>query len=72
MESATAAANDDGYLGAHLRRTVDRWTYRAPVKVSGLGIGLDMSSYYRSSVSVDLVEEAGAGVLNGLVELIST
>lgn len=67
-ESATAAANDEEYLSAHLRQEVDRWS--GEVEVAGLGLGLDLSLFYDRFHTVDVEQEGAAGVLDGLLTLL--
>jgi cobaltochelatase CobT len=54
MDSATAQANDPNYLDQHLREVIDRHEAAGRVEVIGLGVGLDLSPYYRHSFAVDL------------------
>lgn len=54
MDSATAQANDAHYLDQHLREVVERHEALQDVEVLGLGVGLDLSPYYRHSFGVDL------------------
>ncbi|WP_321795714.1 cobaltochelatase CobT-related protein [Caballeronia sp. J97] len=54
MDSATAQANDPNYLDQHLREVVERHEASRRVEVLGLGVGLDLSPYYRHHFAVDL------------------
>jgi cobaltochelatase CobT len=54
MDSATAQANDPHYLDQHLREVVGRHEAAGRVEVLGLGVGLDLSPYYRHHFAVDL------------------
>ncbi|BAN26157.1 cobaltochelatase CobT-related protein [Caballeronia insecticola] len=54
MDSATAQANDANYLDQHLREVVDKHETARKVEVLGLGVGLDLSPYYRHHFAVDL------------------
>jgi cobaltochelatase CobT len=53
MDSATTLANDAFYLDRHLREVVARREREGMVEIIGLGVGLDLSPYYRRSVSAD-------------------
>jgi cobaltochelatase CobT len=53
MDSATTLANDAHYLDRHLREVVARREREGMVEIIGLGVGLDLSPYYRRSVSAD-------------------
>jgi cobaltochelatase CobT len=54
MDSATAQANDPNYLDQHLREVVAQHEDARTVEVLGLGVGLDLSPYYRHHFAVDL------------------
>ena len=54
MDSATAQANDPNYLDQHLREVVAKHEAARMVEVLGLGVGLDLSPYYRHHFAVDL------------------
>ncbi|SAK58765.1 cobalamin biosynthesis protein CobT [Caballeronia fortuita] len=54
MDSATAQANDPSYLDQHLREVVARHEASQSTEVLGLGVGLDLSPYYRHHFAVDL------------------
>lgn len=53
MDSATATANDPGYLDRHLREVVAR-AHGGPVEVFGVGVGLDLGSTYPRSRVLDV------------------
>ncbi|MGH8779781.1 cobaltochelatase CobT-related protein [Paraburkholderia sp.] len=54
MDSATAQANDACYLDHHLQQVVARNEASRDVELLGLGVGLDLSPYYRRCLAVDL------------------
>ncbi|WP_250452997.1 cobalt chelatase [Caballeronia sp. ATUFL_M2_KS44] len=54
MDSATAQANDPNYLDQHLREVVAKHEAAGTVEVLGLGVGLDLSPFYRHHFAVDL------------------
>lgn len=53
MDTATAAANDEGYLDRHLQQVVAR-EEAGGIEIRGIGSGLDLGLYYRHSLPVDL------------------
>jgi cobaltochelatase CobT len=53
MDSATSLANDAFYLDNHLQQVVARREREGGVEILGLGVGLDLSPFYRRSVSAD-------------------
>lgn len=54
MDSATALANDEFYLANHLKEVVARQELRGEVEICGLGVGLDLSTYYRRNLATEL------------------
>ncbi|MEZ5652153.1 MAG: cobalt chelatase [Burkholderiaceae bacterium] len=54
MESATRRCNRDELLDAHLADTVDRYDGRDGLRIVGLGVGLDLSPYYRHRLALSL------------------
>jgi cobaltochelatase CobT len=67
MDSATSLANDAGYLDRHLREVVARHDAERDVEILGLGVGLDLSPYYRHCLSVDL---SGAPTMTLFAEVV--
>jgi cobaltochelatase CobT len=53
MDSATALANGEHYLDAHLQSVVAQYERTSEVEILGLGVGLDLSRYYRRSLATD-------------------
>lgn len=72
MDSATNMANDRHYLDHHLRDVVARAEGQRPVEVYGIGVGLDLSPYYRHSRVLDLSRPNGNAVFTEVVQLISS
>jgi len=62
MDSATALANPQGLLDRHLQQTVARHEREGRVQVFGIGVGLDLSAFYRRSHVLDL----GGGIGNAM------
>ncbi|MGO4333160.1 cobalt chelatase [Cupriavidus sp. 2TAF22] len=54
MDTATGHANDAWYLDNHLKEVVARHDTPRGVEVLGLGVGLDLSPYYRRCLALDL------------------
>ena len=53
MDSATSLANDAFYLDNHLQQVVARREREGGVEILGLGVGLDLSPFYRRVASAD-------------------
>ncbi|VVE65370.1 cobalt chelatase [Pandoraea captiosa] len=70
MDAATNQVNDVHYLDHHLREVVAQQHARGDVEVMGLGVGLDLSPYYRNSVALDLTKTPDMTMLAKLVDWI--
>jgi cobaltochelatase CobT len=53
MDSATAQANDAFYLDNHLQQVVHKYDRPGQLEIYGLGVGLDLSPYYRKHLPID-------------------
>ena len=69
MDSATNLANDAHYLDHHLKDVVARFE-AAGAAVFGLGVGLDLSPYYRRSQMLDLSKAVTMAVLREVIGMI--
>lgn len=54
MDTATALTNDEFYLDNHLKQVVAELDRGGQVDVVGVGVGLDLSPFYRRNVAVDV------------------
>jgi cobaltochelatase CobT len=64
MDSATNLSNDAQYLDHHLRDVVHSIEVSRDLQIMGVGVGLDMSPYYRNSVVLDLENNTANQSLN--------
>jgi cobaltochelatase CobT len=71
MDSATNLANDEHYLDHHLRDVVQAIELRSDISIVGIGVGLDMSPYYRKSHVLDLINSPANQSLREMIELIA-
>ena len=71
MDGATALVNDAHYLDQHLRDVVGRLEGRGAIEVYGLGVGLDLSPYYRSSRVLDLDAAIGNAVFGDVIAMLA-
>lgn len=67
MDTATNLANDDYYLDNHLRSVVHQYAASGQVDIIGLGVGLDLSPYYRRSLAIDLTDGLDNEVFGELI-----
>jgi cobaltochelatase CobT len=70
MDSATNLANDAYYLDHHLRDVVQAVETSREITIVGIGVGLDMSSYYRKSHVLDLVNSSASQSLREMIDLL--
>lgn len=69
-DSATNLANDAYYLDNHLKEVVARRTREGQVEVLGLGVGLDLSPFYRRSLATDMSQALDTHLFDEIVDLI--
>ena len=61
VDDSTLSVNPGNYLERHLRHTIEEIETRSPVELLAIGIGHDVTRYYRRAVTiVDAEELAGA------------
>jgi len=61
VDDSTQSVNPGNYLEAHLREVIDDIETRSPVQLVAIGIGHDVTRYYRRAVTIlDADELAGA------------
>jgi cobaltochelatase CobT len=70
MDSATNLANDAYYLDHHLRDVVQAIETSGEITIVGIGVGLDMSPYYRKSHVLDLVNSSPSQSLREMIDLL--
>jgi cobaltochelatase CobT len=70
MDSATNLANDANYLDHHLREVVQSIETDGDITIVGIGVGLDMSPYYRKSHVLDLLNSSASQSLREMIDLL--
>ena len=53
MDTATMLANDKFYLDTHLKQVIEQSEKWNCLEIYGLGVGLDLSPYYKNSLFLD-------------------
>jgi cobaltochelatase CobT len=71
MDSATALANDPHYLDRHLLAVVQQHEQQGLVEVFAVGVGLDLSPYYRRSHALDLGGAIGNAMFREVIGLLA-
>ncbi|MXO74455.1 cobaltochelatase subunit CobT [Altererythrobacter aerius] len=69
VDDSTLSVNSAGYLEQHLRKVIDWIEKQSPVQLAAIGIGHDVTRYYRRSVTIMDVEQLGGTITEQLAEL---
>jgi cobaltochelatase CobT len=69
VDDATLSANPGNYLERHLREVIDWIETRSPVELTAIGIGHDVTRYYRRAVTLVDAEELGGAMMQNLAGL---
>lgn len=56
MDTATALTNDAFYLDNHLKQVVSQLERTGQIEIRGVGVGLDLSPFYRLNVAIDVTQ----------------
>jgi len=71
MDTATHATNSERYLDQHLSFVTNAVEHRPDVRLCALGVGLDLSTYYRESMSISLGDELGTTDFISIADLLA-
>jgi cobaltochelatase CobT len=69
VDDSTQGANAGNYLEQHLRHVIGMIERGGPVELCAIGIGHDVTRYYRRAVTLVDAEQLGGTVMNQLAEL---
>ena len=69
VDDTTTSVNTATYLEQHLRAVVEEIEYRSSVDLVAIGIGYDVSRFYKRAVTIHNVEELGGVMMDKLMEL---
>jgi cobaltochelatase CobT len=69
VDDSTLSVNPGNYLERHLRYVIDEIETRSPVELIAIGIGHDVTRYYRRAVTIVDAEELGGVMTDKLAEL---
>ncbi|SEO82649.1 cobaltochelatase CobT-related protein [Aquisalimonas asiatica] len=68
-DGLTRRANPTGFLEAHLRHVIDHIEGHSPVELAAIGIGHDVTAYYRNAVAIPAADRLGAAMTGQLLAL---
>jgi cobaltochelatase CobT len=71
VDDSTLSVNPGNYLEKHLRHVIEEIETKSPVELIAIGIGHDVTRYYRRAVTIVDAEELGGAMTDKLAELFS-
>ena len=69
VDDGTQSANSAGYLERHLRETIAMIETRSEVELLAIGIGHDVTRWYRRAVTINDVDQLGGAMTDQLAAL---
>ena len=69
VDDTTSSANGGAYLERHLREVIGYIENRSPVELLAIGIGHDVTRYYRRALTIVDVDQLGGAIIDKLAEL---
>jgi len=69
VDDSTLSVNPGNYLEKHLRQVIEWIETRSPVELIAIGIGHDVTRYYRRAVTIVDAEQLGGAMMEELASL---
>lgn len=69
VDDSTLSVNSAGYLETHLRKVIDWIESKSPVQLVAIGIGHDVTRYYKRAVTIMDAEQLGGTMVEQLAGL---
>lgn len=69
VDDSTLSVNSGSYLERHLREVIAYIEGRSPIELLAIGIGHDVTRYYRRAVTITDVDQLGGAVVGQLTDL---
>lgn len=69
VDDSTQSANSSGYLERHLRKVISHLEARPDVEVLAIGIGHDVTRYYKRAVTLVDPEQLGGAIMDQLADM---
>jgi len=69
VDDSTLSVNSGNYLERHLRETIAYIEQKSPVELLAIGIGHDVTRYYKRAVTIVDAEQLGGAMTDQLAEL---
>lgn len=71
VDDSTLSSNNGGYLDAHLREVIAQVENKMPIELVAIGIGHDVTRYYKRAVTISEIDKLGETMTEQLVSLFS-
>jgi cobaltochelatase CobT len=69
VDDSTLSANAGNYLDKHLRQVIAEIENKSPVELVAIGVGHDVTRYYRRAVTILDAEQLGSAMTDQLISL---
>ena len=69
VDDSTLSANREDFLDNHLREIISQIEKESPVELQAIGIGHDVTKYYKNALTINRAEELGEVLLEELSKL---
>ncbi len=69
VDDSTLSVNSGNYLERHLRRVIEEIETRSSVELTAIGIGHDVTRYYKRAVTIVDAEQLGGAMTTQLISL---
>jgi cobaltochelatase CobT len=69
VDDSTLSVNSGNYLERHLRQVIADIEGKSPIELIAIGIGHDVTRYYKRAVTIIDAEELGGAMTEKLAEL---
>ena len=69
VDDSTLSANREDYLDNHLKEMISSIENESPVELQAIGIGHDVTKYYKNAITINRAEELGEVLLEELTKL---
>ena len=69
VDDSTLSVNNAGYLEQHLRKVIEWIEKQSPVQLVAIGIGHDVTRYYKRALTIMDVEQLGGAIIEQLAGL---
>ena len=69
VDDSTLSANREDFLDNHLREIITKIENDSPIELQAIGIGHDVTKYYKNALTINRAEELGEVLLEELTKL---